>query len=394
MERKKFLIVGLALLLIISSSVVLYLLINDEGTHYSSNKHLQLQDTFAYVYYSSSIAGEWAGDGTSHLIWIDSDGHFRTTVRSGLELNSVIPYGHQLILHKKNSAELFGDDGSLELSINDCRVHTGYGQSSGVLDNGIHYSVFNQRMGEDNYISTLRWGDAERLYCKEFDGYVFSVGDHDSSLYIIATDIMNLKDIYLIEYQFQDVENITEHRSLLYDQNTEHLMKLTNLVWHQNKLYGVFHYNTETNILLTMAEIDLDNRTDIPFHVITSYDLDVDPMHFFFNPDSIASIDDRLLFVDGFGNVHAYDPVTHQDKVLFTFSDYARQEYWQDEKVYFSGDRLYFYYYHRDLGSHVIDTYSLDGIRENRLKIPGIFKAFGDNTVFLYDFGVIRDHPG
>jgi hypothetical protein len=128
--------------------------------------------------------------------------------------------------------------------------------------------------------------------------------------------------------------------------------------------------------------------------VITSYDLDVDPMHFFFNPDSIASIDDRLLFVDGFGHVHAYDPVTHQDNVLFTFSDYARQEYWQDEKVYFSGDRLYFYYYHRDLGTHVIDTYSLDGIRKNRLKIPGINKAFGDNTVFLYDFGIIRDHPG
>ena len=187
------------------------------------------------------------------------------------------------------------------------------------------------------------------------------------------------------------MENVTAYQKILYDQSAEHLMAMTNLTWHNDKLYAVFHYDTDTNILLMMAEVDLSNRQEIQFHPITSYEKDVDPMHFFFNRNSITSKGDRLLFVDGFGNVHAYDPVTYQDRVLFTFSDYACQEYWQNEKVYFSQNRLYFYYHDREPGTHVIDTYSLDGSRENRIKIPGIYKTFGGDTLFLYDFGILHD---
>lgn len=356
------------------------------------NRDITLQESVAAVLYSSSLPYELIGDGKSYLFLINKDGEANLFHESGLESNSMILTKDRLILNLKKEVltlDLFNHISRVPMTT--CKVYSGYGQSSGYLKNkDIYYSLYNHKFKENEpvYISYIRWGSEDEQYCQEINEYIKTTGHDANKAYLITSDIFKLKDINLVEIEFNG-ETLIKNKYLLNHQYIGNMSFLTKVISDVNYLYFIYSDRFEGKIHLKLVQVDKLNRQIVNEYKLREYNLEDDPKFFFFNNDSIYLVDGKIYYVDGFGDTYSFDLKTKSNQYLFRFQEYKRKDYHNDEQVFFRDNKLYFFRYDENKELHVIETYKLNGERESIIEIPGIKDQVRKHGVFLYDFKMI-----
>ncbi|TVX88123.1 hypothetical protein [Paenibacillus agilis] len=364
-------------------------------TSSSSGEKEKLKGTspHAVVYYSTDLPNERIGDGLSYLFLIDREGKLTKIKKRGLELNSIIPFGQLLLLNQKEQLLTIQKDGNIQSASykKDCTVPAGYGQSSGKLYDGkLYYSIFNGRFSEDMkyYISKIRWGTESQHYCQDIKAYIETTGDDGNHIYFLSSDIADPAKKSFHKLSIQGAR-MTHHQSFLEKSQAKGRFMFTKLVEHGNDMIGIYADLVGNKVELNLMQIHKDNKVPFKKHPLIQYEGD-NSHYYFFNKDSMYVHNEQVYFVDGYGDVYVYHLQQKKLEKKFHLKDYKRESRLQDEMVYFRNGHLYFYRFNEKVKSHQIETYNLQGDLKTTLLLPDLKKELGRDSVFLYDFKVVR----
>lgn len=353
-----------------------------------------LKGTVASVLYSTDTTGEKLGSGVSYMFLISKNGDVSTVKEKGLELNSIIPFNNQLLLHQKNEMIGIKENGLIsQTDFKGCGVPSGYGQSSGLLENkGYYYSIFNIGFTADidGYISRIRWGDLNNNYCKELGSYIEAIGHDENNIYLLSAD---QTDPMKLNFQVVDIGNGTVDKSTpveLENMKSDSRIIFTRLVPYEKSLIGIFSNSSLTSTKLQLLRINLGHPEDTKIYPLKEYSEGTSD-YFLYNKDSIHVYKGLIYYVDGYGDVYSYDLKNEILEKEFHFEGYTRTPMLQDEQVHFSNDRLFFFRINREKDEHQIDTYLLNGDRESTVPIKGIKQVIGRDRVHIYDFKILKE---
>ncbi|WP_458123236.1 hypothetical protein [Paenibacillus sp. Z3-2] len=358
------------------------------------DEKVPLKSSIASVLYSTDTAGEKLGSGVSYMFLISENGDVSTVKKSGLELNSIIPYNNQILLHQKNEMIGIKEDGLMNhTEFKGCSAPSGYGQSSGLLKNqGYHYSLFNIGFTPDmdDYISRIRWGDAKNNYCKELGSYIEATGHDDNNIYLLSGDQI---DPTRLNFQRVNIGDGTVDESTLIElknMKSDSRIMFTRLIPYENSLIGIFSNSSQNSTQLQLLELNPAHPEDAKIYPLKEYSEGTSD-YFLYNKDSIHVYNGLIYYVDGYGDVYSYDLKNEILEKEFHFEGYTRTPMLQDEQVFFKNDRLFFFRNNRDKGDHQIEAYSLNGDRESILPVKGIEQAIGRDKVHIYDFKILKE---
>lgn len=351
---------------------------------------------FAAVYYSTDITNEKISDGISYIFLIDEQGRYKKINERGLELNSLIPFKGSLLLNQKKDLLSIQQSNDVEkvTSYEDtCKVSSGYGQSSGQINN-LFYSIYNQSFSKDGkyYISKVRWGDQEKHYCKDINEYIDVAGNDGRNIYFISADVdtetntSNKKSFNKVSIEGG---NLTVNKTPLVVFQSEGVFMFSKLASYKNDMVGIIAELVGDKAELSLLQIDKDNKTPLKKHPLLKYD-STNTKYYFFNNESIYVKDELVYFVDGYGDVFTYNLQTEKLMKKFHLNEYTRELRVQDEMVYFADDYLYFYHYDNNTTSHRIEKYDLEGKVISTIPVPNLKKEIGRDSVNLYDFKIVQ----
>lgn len=353
---------------------------------------LSLQETVAVALYSSSVPYETDGNGKSVLIFIDKDGEINALERKGLELNSIIAAKDKLILHEKDSIlTIHSEHDVLVEPMPQCKVISGYGQSSGLLEKkGLYYSVFNHMFmtSETKYLSYIRWGNGESEHCEEIYEYIETTGHDEEKVYLISTDTLDQGRVSLIEIEIEG-DSIKESHYLLAE-NVYDRLYFTNIVSDGQNLYYIVADILESIVQLKLVQIDKSTKQIQNVYFLHEYSLNEGTKYFFFNRDSIYIHDGKIYYVDGYGDVYAVDLIKKDEQHLFRFVDYERKDYLNDEQVFFNEDGVHFFHYDDSQQVHLIEKYNFNGEKLEQIQINFIKNMIREKGIFIYDFKMVN----
>lgn len=394
MSWKKIRIPLILLLVLLLIGLGYYYIVKPNSELTLLNK-VESKDAIAAVLYSTTLVDEYDNDGKSILAFIDHEGDINSYETTGLESNALILHHDQLILHEKNQVTTLDMEQNFEQrDRQSCTVFSGYGQSVGVLqDNNISYSVFNQHFSEDTtyYISTIRWGNEEHFYCQDVHEYVLSDGHAKDKLYLLTTNVVQLKDLYLVEIQFEG-ENLVEVKTLLSEKNTEDTLVFSKLLLDQENRFGYIMFSDmyENRIELNLIEIDLQEKKIVDTYLLNEYKPEDDPVYFIYNKYAVKQIGDSIYYADGFGDVYTFDMLTKTNEYKFSLENYERKPYNSNEMIDFQDELLFFFRFDEEKGVHTLEEYQLNGERTRIIEIPQLIKLISQEPVNLYDFKMIQ----
>ncbi|MCG7406923.1 hypothetical protein MH117_05785 [Paenibacillus sp. ACRRX] len=347
----------------------------------------------AALYYSTDLPHEKLGDGLSYVFLIDQQGALLTLPYRGLELNSLIPFESSLLLHQKKQLLAIQDTKSTtSASYEDaCKVYAGYGQSSGRINvNNMYYALFNGRFSDDrqHYISTMRWGNESNHYCQDLNDYIEVSGDDGADVYFISSDAgdSSIKSFNKMSIQG---ERVKSERSFLERSKVDGRFMFTKLIADGPNMLGIYADLLEDKVQLNLMQIDKKNKSAVQKYSLLQYD-GSNTHYYFFNKESIYVKGRDVYFVDGYGDVYAYNLTGKRLELKFHLKDYTRESQLQDEMVYFYQDYLYFYRFNSNTSQHQIEQYNLQGDIIKTVNLPDLSKQLGQNTMFLYDFKILN----
>ena len=112
-----------------------------------------------------------------------------------------------------------------------------------------------------------------------------------------------------------------------------------------------------------------------------------------YNLRNAATVHDGVLYyVDGIGDVHAFNSKTGDVQIAFSLQGASQGKMKMSEQTYFQDGKLHFFRYHESSSSHAIDTYDLTtGTLLSELPIEGLDDMFNyvqqkNKRVSPYDF--------
>lgn len=359
------------------------------------NQDITLQNSVAAVLYSSSVPYETDGVGKSYLIFISEDGEINTIKGEGLELNSLILAKDTLILNEKDKVLTINSDHVItEEPLTQCKVISGYGQSSGYLPKaGYYYSLYNHKFMENapKYLSYIRWGNETGQNCQEITEYIETTGQDGEKIYLITSDLFDPGVTSLVEIVIEE-GSIKENQYVLTRENIYDRIYFTNIVSDDRHLYLIVADFLEDKAQLKLVQIDKNARQIVHIFSLHEYSLTEGTKYFFFNRDSIDLQDGQIYFVDGYGDVYGFDLVKQELHHLFRFENYQRKDYMVDEQVFFYDDSLFFFRYDEEQKVHIIEEYSINGERLKLIQIPNIKDIIHEKGIFIYDFKILSLH--
>ncbi|WP_028546601.1 hypothetical protein [Paenibacillus taiwanensis] len=347
----------------------------------------------AALYYSTDLPHEKLGDGLSYMFLIDQQGTLLTLPYRGLELNSLIPFHNRILLHQKKQLLAIQNTKSAASTSyhyeDTCKVYAGYGQSSGRINNNrMYYALFNGRFSDDrqHYISTIRWGDESKHYCQNLNEYVEVSGDDGADVYFISSDVANSNMKSFTKMSLQGDQVLTE-KSFLEQSKGEGRFMFTKLIADGSDMLGIYADLLGGKVELNLMRIDKHQKAVVQKYPLLQYD-GRNTHYYFFNKESIYVKGSKVYFVDGYGDVYAYNLPEKRLELQFHLKDYTRESRLQDEMVYFEQDYLYFFRYNPNTSQHQIEQYNLQGEIKRTISLPELSKKLGQNTLFLYDFKI------
>jgi len=348
----------------------------------------------ALVYYSTSLSQEIIGGGNSHFLSIDKDGSIQTRNGDGLEWNAPVQLqdSNRIVIQAREKVHVQQGKGIEDTYSSRCRVSAGYRQMSGYLTSSkLYYALFNKGIDtHDNYISTIRWGDAQHHNCADIPEFVEAQGSDENHIYVLTSDHASLQGLNLVVMELEG-SKLQQTKYPLLDIYTGSLIVQSKMVSTQNNMYVVFSTRDEHNrIHLQLMEIDKSTHTATTYSLHT-YGEEPDNAYFSLSANSIGIVDKMLYYVDGYGTIFSFSLDTKASVKSNTLAKFHRTSNLNDAMGYVYGTFYYLFRYDESDQIHKIEQYQLsDGKLLKKLLIPNLASKLSSG-VYLYDFQMLTN---
>lgn len=386
--EKKLMIAGIVAMLIAVLTTAYYAFSRQHSMEFLSGTDLSspdlLTDTTAILYFSTTADQDMNRDGLSFAVFVDQDGKSKLWKMHGLELGTVFATKDTFLLADRSHVYLADLNGTKTFSML-TEEHTGELTAFNDTDD-LFYSIYNSGFTEDGgYASNIRFGNEDGFETVHIPHYLQMSGKADGNLLMVIGDDDRIslqkmplqKDIQLEEIvSLGPIGERIGMASILKEGDYYYLViadteKLTSDVYR-------IHEKTkeiETFPLFSYKDIE-DYIVRIPYNL----------------RNAAAVRDGILYYVDGIGEVHAFDSKTGEVRLAFTLDGASQGQRKMSEQTYFKDDKLHFFRYHESTGTHAIDTYDLrTGDLLSELPIEGLDDMFDyvqqkKKRVSPYDF--------
>lgn len=355
-----------------------------------------LKDKQAALYFSSTADQDMDDKGISFAIFIDDNGKADTFQMKGLELGSMAVGKGQVFLEEKNKLFLIGDSYK-EFEMKKYQ-HTG--ERVGYLGKeNLFFTIFNSGRSETGgYDSNVWFGNLEGFKKDNIPYYILASGiDETEDQTILLTQDIEKNQYFFRKVAFWKNEVKVEDIAPLKNEKNAEFANVSPIVSDQKYYYVILSEsvnNTSSNTVLfrinkkTLAQkkIELANYQDqkvvtaaIPYNV----------------NNSAHMYDGSLYFVNGLGEVIAFDTKTNKASTAFTLNNAKKDGVRHNEEVFFRKGQLYVVRYNtKSKNKYEIEQYSLkSGEKERVIPIKGldeILKSVKGKSVYSYDFKMLK----
>lgn len=255
----------------------------------------------------------------------------------------------------------------------------------------LYYALFNKGIDtHDNYISTIRWGDAQHHNCADIPEFVEAQGSDENLIYVLTSDHASLKGLNLVVMELEG-SKLQQTKYPLLDIYTGSLIVQSKMVSTPNNMYVVFSTRDEHNrIHLQLMEINKSTHTAITYSLHT-YGEEPDNAYFSLSANSIGIVDKMLYYVDGYGTIFSFSLDTKASVKSNTLAKFQRSSNLNDAMGYVYGTFYYLFRYDESDQVHKIEQYQLsDGKLLKKLPIPNLASKLSSG-VYLYDFQMLTN---
>ncbi len=331
-----------------------------------------VQSTKAIVYFSTTADQDLGNTGLSYAVLIDSKGNAKSLKMNGLELGTVFKGQDTIFLEEKNKVHLIDKKGIHTVTM-PTSEHTGEVTTFNKTD-GRFYSVYNSGFTKDGsrYQSNIRIGNNKGFETIQVPYYLHSSGITDSELLMLTVDEETF-EATLRKMPLQNEVDIKDVASL----GSLETNSVLSSILYADGYYYIVMFNSEK----MKSEIHRVNEK--------TKELDIFPLFSYNNAEAFrvripynlrnaaAIVDDKLLFVDGIGEVLSFNIKTEETSVLMELEGASKGQGKMYEQMYIQNDNLYFFRYDEKEDSYTIDTYNLrTGKLETKLPILGLNEIF------------------
>lgn len=378
-------------LLIIIFLLVSCTLLSPQG---SFTNMQQTSPPVAFIYYSTPLSKEYTGKGVSNLLYIDKNGNVQHMKGDGLEWNAPVHLqnSNDIVIQRREQIQIQHDKGTVDTSASPCKVNAGYRQMSGYLSaSKLYYALFNKGIdANDNYLSTIRWGNAQEHHCEDIQEFIEAQGSDEDTIYALTSDHATLQGMSLVVMKLEG-SKLSASKYLLLDIYTGSLIVQSKIISLQNKLYVVITTRDDRDqIHLQLMEIDKSTHTANTYR-LHMYGEEPENAYFSHSANSIGIIDQTLYYIDGYGTIYPFSLRTKSAAKAHSLSKYQRTSNLNDEMGYVQGACYYLFRYDPASKVHKIEKYQLsDGALLQELRLTDLFSKLSSG-VYLYDFQMLAD---
>lgn len=355
MEKKKLMIAGIIAMLIAVLTTACYTFSRQHSIELLSGTDISnpefLMDTAAILYFSTTADQDMNRDALSFAVFIDQDGKSKLWKMHGLELGTVFATKDTFFLTDRGHVYLADSNGTKTFTM-PTEEHTGELTAFNDKD-GLFYSVYNSGFTEDGgYASNIRFGNKDSFETIHIPHYLQMSGKAEGNLLMVIGDderISLQKMPFQKNVQLEEIVSLGPIgdriglASILKDSEYYYLLiadtdKLT------SDVYRIHEKTKEIETFPFFSYKDIEDYiARIPYNLRNS-----------------ATIHNGILyFVDGIGEVHAFNSKTGEVKIAFTLQGASQGQMKRSEQTYFKDDKLHFFRYHESTATHAIDTYDL-----------------------------------
>ncbi|MCG7346476.1 hypothetical protein MHZ92_20435 [Sporosarcina sp. ACRSL] len=388
--HKKWLIIGILALFIAVAATTYYVSSRQQSGSFLSESTLSnpdlLTNTEAILYFSTTADQDMNRDGLSFAVFVDSEGKTKLFEMDGLELGTVYATEDTFFMEDRGHVYLATSDGTETFSM-PTEEHTGevtdYNE-----DEGLFYSVYNSGFTEDGgYMSNIRFGNEEGFETVNIPYYLQMSGLADGDLLMLTGEPENVS---LQKMPLQKVVEIEEIVSL--GPIGERIGMAS--ILKEGDYYYLVMADTE-KLTSDVYRIHEKTKEIETFPLFRYKDIDDYIVRIPYNLRNAATVQEGVLYyVDGIGEVHAFNSETGEAGVAFSLEGASQGQMKMSEQTYFQDGKLHLFRYHQSSGTHAIDTYDLrTGKLLNELPVEGLNDMFNyvqqkNKRVSPYDFVV------
>lgn len=386
--EKKWIMISIIALFIAVAGTTYYTFSRQQSVDFLSEDSLSTldlsTDTAAVLYFSTTADQDMNRDGVSFAVFVDSDGKTKLQKMDGLELGTVFATEDKIFLEDRSHVYVADSSGMKTFDM-PTEEHTGE-LTVFNEDDGLFYSVYNSGFTEEGgYASNIRFGNEDGFETIHIPHYMQMSGQADGNLLMVIEDEDDLslqkmpfqKDVQLEEIvSLGPIDERIGMASIQKDDDYYYLV-IANTEKLTSDVYRV-HENTKE-----IQTFPLNKYEDIEDYI----------NRIPYNLRNAATVyDGTLYYVDGIGEVHAFDSKTGEVRLAFTLDGASQGQMKMSEQTYFQDDKLHFFRYHQSSGSHAIDTYDLrTGKLLKELPIEGLNEMFDyvkqkQKRISPYDF--------
>jgi hypothetical protein len=353
-----------------------------------------LQDKQAIVYFSTTAPQNAFNDGLSYAVFVDDQGKAKSWKMNGLELGSMAAYSNQVFVEEKDRIRLVGH----HYQVFPMKDKQFTGERTGYLKKGqFFYSIYNSGFDEHGgYRSDVRWGNNKGFQTGTIPYYIESIGEDGEHLYIVTRDMKDagqysLKEVYLNSNI--DIKSLTEWKQ------SEGVIAFSPVLWDERNFYLVL-YGEESHFHVQLLQINKQNY-QMERYTLVKYPPNEDDETLSnlipFGSQSLHLHNGELYYVDGFGDIYTFNPVSQKVQKKFSLLDYKPTGGSNDEQLYFHNQSMYIFRFNPRIDQYVIEKYNLlNGKREAVREVTGIKEILSEVSrrkkfAPVYDFKMLKD---
>jgi hypothetical protein len=352
-----------------------------------------LQDKQAIVYFSTTDSQNSFNDGLSYAVFMDKEGKAKSWKMYGLELGSVAAYQDQVFIEEEDKVRLVGSHYKV-FPMKDKQV-TGGG--TGYLEKGqFFYSIYNSGFAErSGYRSDVRWGNEKGFETGTIPYYIESSGDDGEHLYVVTRNLDKMEEYALKEI---NLEQKVQIKPLLEWKQSEGASTFSPVLVDKDDFYLVQHMGEKKNASVQLLRMNR-KTTQIERYTLVKY-TEAENTESNLNPlgsQSLHLYNQELYYVDGFGDVYTFNPLSKKVHKKFSLLDYQPTAGSNDEQLYFHNQYMYIFRFNPRTDQYVIEKYNLlHGKREAIREVTGIKEIMAEVSrrkkfAPIYDFKMLKD---
>jgi hypothetical protein len=354
-----------------------------------------LQDKQAIVYFSTTVPQNAFNDGLSYAVFVDDQGRAKSWKMDGLELGSMAAHSNQVFVEEKEKVRLVGN----RYQVFPMKDKQFTGERTGYLEKGhFFYSIYNSGFDErGGYRSDVRWGNDKGFQTGTIPYYIRSSGEDGEHFYILTMDFTKDNKCYLKEINI--INQKVEIKSLTEWRQSENSAFLSSILADEHYFYVVL-YGEESDFHVQLLQINKQNYQMERYTLVKYPPNENDDTLTNLLPlgrESLHLYNRELYYVDGFGDIYTFNPLSKKVQKKFSLLDYKPTGGSNDEQLYFHNQYMYIFRFNPSTGQYVIEKYNLlNGKREAVREVTGIKEIMAEVSrrkkfAPVYDFKMLKD---